>query len=301
MLTLRRIVPLSVALLLAVYSFSAAQDNASGGWISDRQIEQELLAASTALIDAGRVTETSQLADGLKTPTCDLDLPAKAADRDAAGHEARLDSAALYEQACESVVIVGSPYKCPRCTNWHVGGATGFFITADGVVVTNHHVASADDKHALVVMTRDGRVFPVIEALAGDDKADVAILRVDPTDHNGNKANFKPLELAAGSRVGQGVRVIHHADGRYYTLTEGMVSRRYVDAQHGNTRWLTITADYARGSSGGPLLDDAGRVIGMVASTHSVYYDTTENGTQQNLQMVWKQCVPVENIRGLIE
>ena len=79
-----------------------------------------------------------------------------------------------------------------------------------------------------------------------------------------------------------------------------MVSGRQVD-RHSGSRWLTITADYARGSSGGPLLNDAGEVIGMVASTHSVYYNQSEDGTHQNLQMVWKQCVPVENIRGLIE
>src|SRR5690606_40855503 len=156
------------------------------------------------------------------------------------------------------------------------------------------------EQRAIIAMTADGRVFPVKETLAGDKRADVAILRVDSVDQRGERATFEPLELADGSRVGQAVRVISHPDGRHYTLTEGIVSRRYRDTRHGGTRWMTITADYARGSSGGPLFDEAGRVVGMVASTSSVYYDHDDDGDPRNLQMVWKQCVPVENIRALL-
>ena len=277
-------------------------------WIDDQKLQQTLMEGAVALIEAGRAPEVSEVAKGLATPACELDLlddAAPATEPPAAGHAApakgRVESEALYEQARKSVVVVGSAYKCTRCTNWHLNGATGFMLTADGALVTNYHVVDQADKRALVAMTSDGRVFPVVEALARDEKTDVAILRLEPVDQHGEKATFSPARLAEKSRVGQSVRVVHHADGRYYTLTEGIVSRRYTDRHRGGSRWMTITADYAKGSSGGPLFNDAGEVIGIVASTSSVYYDQDEEGTPQNLQMVWKQCVPVENIRKLIE
>ena len=283
--------------LLALLALGQEQP---AGWIDDDAIETQLAAGAAALIEAGRAPEIAQVARGLANSTCRLKLPpapVPTRGEDAAGHAPADDSAILYEQACRSVVIVGSAYTCPRCANLHVNGATGFVLTPEGTVVTNHHVVNQLDKRALVVMTRDGRVYPVVEALAGNQQADVAIIRIDPVDQAGRKGTFPPLSLAAASRVGQNVRVVHHADGHYYSLTQGIVSRRYT--QQG-TNWMTITADYARGSSGGPLLDDEGRVVGMVASTSGVYYDHDDDGQTRNLQMVWKQCVPVENIRALL-
>jgi S1-C subfamily serine protease len=304
----RRTLPILLALplLLVTLAAAVAQDAKPAGsqWINDRQIQQTLLEGASALIEADRAPAMADIAKGLENESCDLDLARPAAEASAppaAGHAVRVASDTLYDQASPSVVVVGSAYKCERCTNLHVNGASGFILSAEGAVVTNYHVVDQQDKQALVVMTRDGRVFPVVETLAGDKQADVAIVRIDPVDHLGRNAELRPLPLADATRVGQGVRVIHHADGRYYTLTEGIVSRRYTDSHRGESQWITITADYARGSSGGPLFNDAGEVIGIVASTHSVYYDQAEDGTQQNLQMVWKQCVPVESIRALIE
>ena len=63
---------------------------------------------------------------------------------------------------------------------------------------------------------------------------------------------------------------------------------------------MSVTADFARGSSGAPIFDGLGNVVGMVASTISVYYDD-EDGRQKNLQMVLKNCVPARCILDLID
>ena len=62
---------------------------------------------------------------------------------------------------------------------------------------------------------------------------------------------------------------------------------------------IGITADFARGSSGAPVLNEAGAVVAVAQSTRSIYYDEKE-GRPENLQMVVKQCVPARYVRELI-
>jgi S1-C subfamily serine protease len=64
-----------------------------------------------------------------------------------------------------------------------------------------------------------------------------------------------------------------------------------------------VTADYAKGSSGGPVVNEAGKVVGMVSNTQSIYYGPRgKDGDQQGpLQMVVKNCVPVKAVRVMIK
>ena len=62
---------------------------------------------------------------------------------------------------------------------------------------------------------------------------------------------------------------------------------------------MAITAEFAKGSSGGPVLDANGNLVGMAAATSSIYYDV-QDGRKTNLQMVIRQCVPLESVRDLI-
>lgn len=64
---------------------------------------------------------------------------------------------------------------------------------------------------------------------------------------------------------------------------------------------MTITADFAAGSSGAPILSSEGNVVGVVCSTYSIYYDEAESGDPTNLQMVIKYCVPLPVIHEFIQ
>ena len=82
-------------------------------------------------------------------------------------------------------------------------------------------------------------------------------------------------------------------------MTSGDISRYYLSRNTRSPR-VAITADYAKGSSGAPVIDSKGSVVGVVSSTNSIFYNKVK-GQDQNLQMVIKSCIPVGAIKSLIE
>jgi S1-C subfamily serine protease len=146
-------------------------------------------------------------------------------------------------------------------------------------------------------MTNDGTVVPVREVLAASKEDDVAILRIDAGERR-----FRPLVLSTDAPVASSVCVISHPARRFYSLTRGIVSRYFLVAagEKPAVPRMHITADFARGSSGGPLFNKRGAVVGLVKSTASIYYDVSE-GKKDSLQMVFKECIPASQVLKLIE
>ena len=200
----------------------------------------------------------------------------------------------IYERCKSSVLMIGRIYKCDKCTKWHVGSASAFAITSDGVIATNYHVIEEKDGATLGAMDLSGKTYAVSEVLAASKADDVAILRL-------KGATLTPLDLAnKPAPVGMSINVISHPDGRYFTMTKGDVSRYYLSrAKNMVAPRMAITADYAKGSSGAPVLNSEGEVVGMVSATNSIYYSKVR-GQNQNLQMVIKSCIPVEAIQKLL-
>lgn len=207
---------------------------------------------------------------------------------------ADLPPADLFTQQARGVLVVGVFSKPKKKARYEMAGCTGFALTADGVFATNYHVVDNPEGEVMVVATRDGAVTPVTEVLAADKLADVAILRAPG-------AIFTPLALAAEPPpTGAAVWAISHPDHNFYSFTSGMVSRHFLaTTEFGRTPQMAITADFGAGSSGGPILDRHGAVVGMVCSTTSVYWEDAK-AKINDLQMVFKHCVPVQSIRRLI-
>ena len=244
-----------------------------------------------ALIKAGKVTPSEELIRQLGRSRCRLKLAAPPAGK--------MTPAEIYAKYHVGVLVVGYAYKCGKCKRWHVSCASGLFITAEGVFLTNYHVvANGKGRKTMVVMTHDEAVYPVAEVLAASAADDVAILRIAaPKD-----MRFTPIPLSPDPpAVGTPVSVISHPSRKYYTLTHGVVSR-YKRRKRGASvvTEMCITADFARGSSGGPVISDSGVVVGHVANTESIYYRNTK-GKQENLQMVLKRCVPATSTLKLIQ
>jgi serine protease Do len=249
---------------------------------------KDLTAKATKLLDSKKSTSMETLTKQLNRKQCKLSLPARLTKP--------MTRPEIYRKNIAGVLIVAGLYKCTKCTKWHTSPASGFAITSSGAISTNYHLfASKQKKKALVAMTVDGKVYPVKEVLAASKTDDAVILQLDM-----GADKLTPLPLSPNTPVGSDVTVISHANRRFYSLTAGVVSRYSKQhAKRGLTTTMTITADFAKGSSGSPIFDPCGNATGMVASTSSVYYTQTKD-TQKNLQMVFKQCVPAASILKLI-
>lgn len=204
-----------------------------------------------------------------------------------------------YESLCKSVYLVGSLYKCGKCEHWHPGStATAWCIGADGLMITNAHVFRGAVGGVMGVTDREGRCYPITALLGWDAATDVAVFRVDAKD-------LPTLPLGPAADVGSAVTVISHPSGNHFVRTSGSVSRyakRPLGRKGDKVTWMAITADYAQGSSGGPVFNDAGQVVGMVSNTLSLYTGTKAKAPNKgDLQMVIKHCVPADSIRALFD
>ena len=150
-----------------------------------------------------------------------------------------------------------------------VGSGSGFFVSADGLIVTNRHVVEQKDVE-YTVFTNDGKKHPA-KVIARDSVLDIAMVKVDPPAGGGS---FPKLDLGNSDnlQVGQTVIAIGNALGEFRnTVSVGVVSglARTITASTGLGRSevldKVIQTDAAinPGNSGGPLLDLRGRVIGV--------------------------------------
>ena len=247
--------------------------------INDRQIIRQMTAKASRMMDSDSVVGMKTLIERLKKePKVNLQLPKT--------------GSASADEARKAVAVVGGVYKCDKCTRWHVAPASGFLIAED-LVVTNYHVVDNPERSGLAVRLFDGRVFMVEDVVASSERYDLVVLRLP-------KTGIKPIALGQAAPVGAKVDLISHPNHKFYTLSEGRVARYFVTERNRRAvPAMAITADFGKGSSGAPVLNEQGQVVGVAASTESLYY-TEKDGEQKNLQMVFKNCVPVSQLRELI-
>jgi S1-C subfamily serine protease len=170
----------------------------------------------------------------------------------------------VYRRALPAVLLLGSVYPDEDGT-WVEGMyATAWVAAAEGILVTNWHVFSElQEGEVFAAADYQGRVYPLKEILATDKAADVAIVRIAARD-------LTPLPLSRDyAPVGSWVAVLGHPGDNFYVFTTGSVTRystqRNDDGQQ--EYWMGVTAEFAGGSSGSPVLDARGAVVGMAALT----------------------------------
>ena len=143
-----------------------------------------------------------------------------------------------------------------------LGAGSGFFIAANGYIVTNNHVVA--DATEIRVKLADGREMDA-RLIGRDENTDLAVIKVEGTDFP-----FVNFEEAAQPRVGDWVIAVGNPFGLGGTATAGIVSaqgRRDIDSAY--VDYLQIDAAINQGNSGGPTFDIYGRVIGVNAAIFS--------------------------------
>jgi len=178
----------------------------------------------------------------------------------------------LFERARDSVVFISTSRQVQDFWTRDVlsvrqGSGSGFIWDDAGHVVTNFHVIQGASE--ATIRLADGRDYKAV--LVGVSPAhDIAVLRIG--------VDFKrpppvPVGTSADLKVGQKVFAIGNPFGLDWTLTTGIVSAldRSLPSDSGPTIEHLIQTDAAinPGNSGGPLLDSAGRLVGITTAIFS--------------------------------
>jgi S1-C subfamily serine protease len=173
----------------------------------------------------------------------------------------------LAARARPSVVLltVGDAHRDKAATG------TGFFVSKDGRIVTNHHVIDGARKVTATLV--DGRTVDIVGLLADDPAGDVAVLQAPPGE-------YAPLPLGGSAplRVGEEVVVIGSPLGLSASFSAGVVSalrdRGLLGEQERHDERLAawaiqITAAVSPGSSGSPIMNRDGEVVGVAVGKAS--------------------------------
>lgn len=166
-------------------------------------------------------------------------------------HGEELNTEQLAQKFTQCVLVVQSSSSSDPANSKE---GTGFILSADGLIVTNYHVIDGCDTFKIKSST--GGTYEVSGVLASDKRRDIAILKI-----GGQK--LPTVDLGNSDEVVQGMKiaVIGNPEGFESSITEGIVSAIRADSEHGAV--IQISAAISHGSSGSPVFNASGKVIGM--------------------------------------
>ena len=198
----------------------------------------------------------------------------------------------IFEQSAPSVVYITTLTRRRESPlSFNVleipkGTGSGFVWDDAGHVVTNYHVVAEGD--AFQVRFADQKSFEA-KLVGVEPSKDLAVLRV--TGHDGTGL---PIGTSGDLRVGQAVFAMGNPFGLDHALTTGVVSAlgREIKAMNGRTIQDVVQTDAAinPGNSGGPLIDSAGRLVGVNTAIYS------PSGASSGIGF----AVPVDTVRRVV-
>jgi 2-alkenal reductase len=236
------------------------------------------LLGGTAALALGRATGiVGDSTETVVVETTAAGAPAQAGAKATPQLGGTFDPARVYRRSSPGVVTIFALFEPGDDPGNHVAQGSGFVVSRQGHVLTSAHVITrSEDGDGL---ERAGRLFVEFsdrdrvpaELVGVDPYDDVGVLRVDPDAHR-----LQPLPLGDSDNVvvGEPVAAIGSPFGNVDSLAVGVVSAtgRSIDslsAAYTVVDAIQTDAPITHGNSGGPLLDAAGRVIGINAQIRS--------------------------------
>jgi Trypsin-like peptidase domain len=183
-------------------------------------------------------------------------------------------AADLYKKASPSVVLI-EIYDAKGEVS---GKGSGFLVSAEGAILTNYHVV-AHTKQATVRLANED-AYDTVDVLEVDKRKDIALIKI-----KGFGLPYLKLGRSQDVEVGETIYSLSNPLGVFQnTLSQGIVSGiRPGDGY----KYFQISAPISHGSSGGPIFNSRGEVIGIAVAT-------LEEG--QNLNF----AVPIDYARGMV-
>jgi len=241
----------------------------------DWEGNKQIIAAAGELRKAGKLTGIGSFVSMLHHPVPEAIVlpPAKTTV---------LSRPEVYQAARQSRLRVGWFFLCEDCREWHTDLAGGYPLTDDGVIATCHHVVTPreDVKEGyLIVVDTEGKVTPVTGVIASNEEMDTAVLRA-------TGGTFHAMPLNDQVRPGDAAYCLSDPMGYNGYFSEGMVNRFYRMPEGKGTPEedlrLNVSTDWAPGSSGSPVLDECGNVIGHVSTISAITEEPVEPAADED-------------------
>ena len=190
----------------------------------------------------------------------------------AATQQPELSTEKIFNEHVDSIVVIGAMDKKQSRSG------SGFIVDQDGLIVTNAHLTVGAKK--IVVKLHKSAIYHQARLVTIDRGKDIAILKIDVP-------NLKPVKLGNSNKVQIGERVVSIGNplGLESTISDGLISSwRTVK---GGLKVLQISVPLSQGSSGGPLFNLQGEVIGVTMGSYL---------KGQNLNF----AVPINDVKPLL-
>jgi serine protease Do len=266
---------------------SDAQKNSHYGKILGKQIEaleQSVKWMGKLKDSAERLSSVSR--EGMVKQLSSAVLPVRLASPLVPSKMIKLDEKEIVNKTKAATLIVNMAYVQIGVEGMQTNPTTAYVINEAGVCVTNYHVfkeyARNDQYKSISVMTAEGKSYPVTKVLSCSESDDLVVFQVDT---KGEKLSALPLGNTAAN--GTAIYVMSHPMQNFYRFTSGIIAGNTTAMLAGQPcDIMKITADFNVGSSGGPIVDGFGNVVGTVSRIDG-------NGA--------KVGIPVSALRKLIE
>lgn len=272
--------PKGYILILLLFIVSSIQSQ--NQIIYDAKIDSLLFNEAIKIKTEGEYTAPSVFQQQLYQRTSPIDVKTKGCSMSI------LDD--YYETQKGKTLIIARLWNQPDGQKNILYKGSAFPITKDGICVTNHHIFRLHpDKMEdilYLVMDIDGNFYEIQEILAANFDDDLAIFKLKDVK------GMVPVSIGNNPKVGDEVHLISHPAANYYYYSKGNVTRSYLYQERRSKR-VSITADFSVGSSGAPVCDIHGNLLGVVTST----YYLPKGGYPQ---VIVKEMSPVGNLNKLL-